>query len=261
MAWDNLEPICSSVHPPLRVFSICSGAKKKKTNTISLNADDHKLQPKETTVLLKSDTLCISADDGRIPWVQRSLGAPFHQEAGRGTPEAELGTGEEEDCRLAKPQMWEHCCSRRGRLPPSWGHTRRGEGRIYMTRRLFVTCHNSCLFLGRQCFPNNPKTGNAADVEFNVATKYPGFIKVYLPEAMWFRGKVVGGQQVSRRNTGTLTDAVALLGPEHHLDFLKRKHTSSYDTDTQFVHCKYFQFIPGGSSQLHSTNSGRMQWN
>lgn len=58
------------------------------------------------------------------------------------------------------------------------------------------------------------------------AMKHLGGRKVCLPEALRLRGKVVGWQQVSRRNTGTLTDAVALLGPEHHLDFLKRKHSS-----------------------------------
>lgn len=29
IAWDNLDPICSSVHPPLRVSSICSNTQKR----------------------------------------------------------------------------------------------------------------------------------------------------------------------------------------------------------------------------------------
>lgn len=94
---------------------------------------------------------------GGIPWVQRNLEAPFLQEAGPETPAAELDTGEAEERSLAKPQPWEHCCSRRGRLPPSWTHTMGGRGGRHMTLRPFVTRHNSWLFLGHQCFPNNSK--------------------------------------------------------------------------------------------------------
>lgn len=126
------------------------------------------------------------------------------------------------DHSLAELLSEEDCCSHRGGLPLGWICTIR---HISLTSHLYVVSLDVQLWRHKlSLFSLSFKFKRNVAMLLICIHKISPSRNAYWPEALCFRWKVIGWQQVRRGNTWVLMSTVTPLRPQHPLYVLKRKH-------------------------------------
>lgn len=231
-----LDPICSSVHPPLRSCIVCNQTYQSYQDGPLFVIYFHmkvmhgcKLTCQHVPSLALPPQRC-------IPGRRRDPAAPFLPGPSLVKQAGELDVAGGQDHSLGEPPPQEDCCSYRGASPRDWKHT-----------AALTSC--PCSLFGY--WLSRPKR--------SLPTWRSEDRKVYLPGALCFRWQGICWQKVSRGDTGVLVDAVSPLRPKHLLHVLWQKHIwnslSFGHQMTNFSPRKRRWGVAGRSSYIEATTS------
>lgn len=175
--------------------------------------------------------------DRQIPQRQKDLAAPFLPGATLVRQAEGLGMVGGQDHSLADLLSQKDCWSHKEELPLGWINISRHISLIILFfAKLF---EHMCFF----CIPVDPSEKCETNTSMLLPLEMCPSRNLYWPDALWFRWKVVGWQQVSWGDTWILMGTVRPLRPQHPLQVLHHKHTSCNSNYSKHDHALVIQFI------------------